>query len=155
MAYQQITIFGNLGKDVEQRFTPDGNAIATFSVAVSEKYGDKETTEWFSCVAFKKTAEIAGQYLRKGSQVIVIGRLRTSSWDDKETGAKRYKTEVMVDKLQLVGGKRETEQDAPRQASAPAPQSAADLDDDIPFVLNVAMFDDPYTSRALRRRARI
>lgn len=114
-----VHLLGNLGRDVETKFTPKGYAVATFTLAVNTrtKQGDewKEAVEWVSCVAFGKTAEIAGEYLHKGSQAFIEGRLKTDSWDDKTTGEKKYRTQVVIDNLVLLGGKGDS---APREESA-------------------------------------
>lgn len=101
-------ILGRLGKDPEMRYLPDGTAIASFSVATSETWKDKgsgekkEKTEWHNVIAFKKLAEICGQYLSKGKLVYIEGRIQTRSWDDKSSGSKRYSTEIIVAELQLL-----------------------------------------------------
>ena len=105
----KVTLLGNLGKDPEVKYTPGGMAVAKFSLATGERRKDKEGnwqdhTEWHNLVAFGKTAEVAGEYLKKGKQVFIEGTLRTSSWDDKESGAKKYKTEIVVNELIMLGG---------------------------------------------------
>ena len=114
-------LLGRLGADPEMRAMPDGTAVCNFTLAtstVSAKSGErKEYTEWHKCCAFNKAAEVAGEYLKKGSQVFVEGSLRTRKWTDKD-GQDRYTTEVVVGRLVLVGGKSEM---------------AAGKDDDIPF----------------------
>jgi len=106
--FQQVVLFGNLGKDPEVKYTPSNMAVARFSLATSKRSKDKDgnwsdRTEWHNCVAFARTAEIAGEYLKKGSQILVVGELQTSSWEDKETGAKKYRTEVVVNELKFAG----------------------------------------------------
>lgn len=132
---------GNLGADPDLRYTGDGKPVANFRIAVTG--GKKDSTEWISAVAWEKTAELAGQYLRKGSKVYVEGRLQTRQWEDKE-GNTRYQTEVVVERIQFLDSKRDSEtrreqEDAPppsngkskgrKGRSAPPPP----LDDDIPF----------------------
>ena len=137
---------GRLGRDPESRFSPDGTQVVSFSIAVGRKYKDREETEWVNIVAFGKLAEICAQYLSKGKQIYISGRLNTQKWQDKETGQDRYSTRVIADQMQMLGGRdddggqRETPQrSAPqRQArpaapAAPASGSLADMDDDIPF----------------------
>ena len=107
----KVIILGHLGRDVEMRYQPSGGAIANFSIATSEAFKDKdgnkqERTEWHRIVLFGRTAEIAGEYLRKGSMAYVEGRLQTRKWTDKE-GAERYTTEIVGDRLQLVGGRND------------------------------------------------
>jgi len=108
----KVILLGNLGKDPEVKYTQGGMAIARFSLATTERAKDKEgnwqdKTEWHNLVAFGRTAEVAGEYLKKGRTVYIEGSLRSSSWDDKETGQKKYKTEVIVNDLVMVGGQRE------------------------------------------------
>jgi len=118
-------LLGRLGADPERRSMPDGTAVCNFTVAtstVSMKSGErKEYTEWHKCCAFNKAAEVAGEYLKKGSQVFIEGSLRTRKWTDKD-GQDKYTTEVVVGRLVLVGG---------RPDSSQAPKSV-DSDDDIP-----------------------
>lgn len=102
----KVLIIGNLGRDPELRYTPNGSAVTEFSVATSRNYtgndGErKEETEWFNVVCWNKTAEIASQYLQKGRKVFIEGRLRTHSWDGPD-GQKRYKTEVVAERLLLI-----------------------------------------------------
>lgn len=106
----KVFLVGNLGRDPEVRSTPSGQAVATFSVATSRKWRDRdgnrqEQTEWHNVVCWGKQAEIAGQYLTKGKQVFVEGRLQTRSWDDKNSGEKRYKTEIICENFQMLGGR--------------------------------------------------
>ena len=108
-------LLGHLGRDPEMRYMPDGTANATLNVATSETYKDRdgnkqERTEWHRAVFWGRTAEVAGEYLRKGSMVYVEGRLRTRKWTDKE-GQDRYTTEIVGDRLQMVGGRRDDEAD--------------------------------------------
>lgn len=135
-------IVGNLGADPEVRYTANSTAVASFSVATSETWKDKATgenqerTEWHRCVCFARLAEIAGEYLRKGSQVYIEGELRTRKWEGKD-GIERYTTEINVRELQMLGGR-----DAPGSGggrsrpgapAGPAPADAPFDDDDIPF----------------------
>ena len=138
-------IVGNLGKDPETRYTPSGTAIASFSVATSESWKDKQTgekqerTEWHRIEAFGKLAEIIGEYLKKGSQVYIEGKLRTDEYE--KDGIKRYSTKIIADEMQMLGSKEGGASDrseqprqqpqANRQPPRPAPD---DFDDDeIPF----------------------
>ncbi len=105
----KVILIGNLGKDPEVKYTPGGMPIAHFTLATNERFKDKEgnwqdRTEWHNLVAFQRTAEIAGEYLKKGRTVYIEGSLRTNSWDDKETGQKKYRTEIIVNDLVLLGG---------------------------------------------------
>lgn len=106
-----VLVLGNVGRDPEMRYTPDGAAMASISVATTSQWKDKNTgekreeTEWHRISFFGRLAEIAGEYLRKGSQVYIEGRLRTRKWQDKETGQDRYSTEIIADVLQMLGSR--------------------------------------------------
>jgi len=132
----KVILVGTLGKDPDVRYTQNGNAVANLSVATSEQWTDKqsgerqEKTEWHRVSIFGKLAEIAGQYLKKGSQVYLEGKLQTRKWQDKN-GNDQYTTEIVLDingQLQMIGGKRDESQQQ-RQQSNLQPQ----MDDDIPF----------------------
>jgi single-strand DNA-binding protein len=152
----KVILIGNLGKDPELRYTPSGTAVASFSLATNERYKDKEgnwqdRTEWHKIVAWQRLAEIAGEYLKKGRTCYIEGRLQTRSWDDKESGQKKYSTEIVASDLVLLGGQGQgqgqggrdhDEEAAPaRSRSASASQAPAHddagsqgiTDDDIPF----------------------
>lgn len=126
----KVILVGNVGKEPEVKYTPSGVPVASLALATNERYKDKqsgewaERTEWHSLKAWQKTAEIIGEYVRKGSKIYVEGRLQTSSWEDKQSGEKKYRTEVVVDELVLLSDK----QDKQREAAA-----AAVTDEDIPF----------------------
>ena len=163
----KVIIVGNLGRDPEVRYMPSGQATASVAIATTEAWKDKTTgekqerTEWHRVVFFGRLAEIAGEYLKKGSQVYVEGSLRTNKWQDKATGQDRYTTEIIANDLQMLGGRgagtgspsmsSDDYSDGPsssappgasasRPAQQPAHQSAGaggnkleDFDDDIPF----------------------
>ena len=104
----KVMIIGNLGRDPEMRYTPSGSPVTSFSVAVSRNWKSREgeareETEWFNVTCWDKLAEIANQYLTKGKQVYIEGRLRTHSWDDKTTGEKKYRTEVVATDMTMLG----------------------------------------------------
>src|SRR6204780_1869256 len=106
----KIFLLGNVGKDPEIRTTASGMTVASFSLATADRakdaqgnWGDK--TEWHNLVAFQRTAEIVRDYGKKGTQVFVEGKIQTRSWDDKESGAKKYRTEILVNELSLLGGR--------------------------------------------------
>ncbi len=106
----KVILVGNLGRDPEVRYMPDGSAIANISVATTDTWKDKsgvkqEKTEWHRVSFFGKTAEVAGQYLKKGSQVYLEGRIQTRKWQDKETGQDRFSTEIVGDRMQMLGGR--------------------------------------------------
>lgn len=105
----KVILVGNLGQDPEVRYTPAGAAVTTISVATTEAWNDKEgnkqeRTEWHRVVFFSRLAEIAGEYLKKGSQVYIEGKLRTNKWQDK-SGNDRYTTEIMANEMQMLGGR--------------------------------------------------
>ena len=115
----KVQLTGNLGKDPETRYTPQGSAITKFSVASSRSWRtaegeDHEETEWFNVVAWNKLAEICAQYLRKGSRVYIEGRLQTRSWDDQATGQKRYMTEVIASDMIMLDSRRDSMGGAPQ-----------------------------------------
>jgi single-strand DNA-binding protein len=149
----KVILIGNLGKDPEVRYLPSGDAVANISIATTETWKDKagekqEKTEWHRVAMFSKLAEIAGEYLKKGSQVYIEGRLETRKWTDKE-GHERYSTEIKADRMQMLGSRSGGSErmappdDAPRGESSssapskkPAPAKGGsfdDLEDDIPF----------------------
>lgn len=149
----KVILVGNLGQDPEVRYLPNGGAVANITLATSESWRDKATgeqkeqTEWHRVVLFGKLAEVAGEYLRKGSQVYIEGQLRTRKWTD-QSGVEKYTTEVLVNVggvMQMLGGKQggNEQSSSPRnssqQRSQPAQQQAQhseppmDFDDDIPF----------------------
>lgn len=127
----KVILVGNLGKDPETKYLPSGDAVTNFTIATTESWKDKsgdkkESTEWHRISAFGKLAEICGEYLKKGSQVYVEGKIKTRKWQDKE-GNDRYSTEISCDRLQMLGGKPESE----KPAKQPAKQR--DEDTEIPF----------------------
>jgi len=152
----KVILVGNLGNDPEVKYTASGSAIANLTVATSESWNDKATgekkeiTEWHRVVLFGKLAEVAGEYLRKGSQVYIEGQLRTRKWTDN-AGMEKYTTEIVVGMngvMQMLGGKQEgksqqqsgwgqPQQPKPQQQSKPAPSGQnvppTDFDDSIPF----------------------
>jgi single-strand DNA-binding protein len=153
----KVILVGNLGKDPETRYMPNGKAVTNFSIATSESWTDKqsgdkqERTEWHNIVMFEKLAEIAAEYLRKGSQVYVEGSLRTRKWQDKE-GKDRYTTEIVARDMQMLGGRggaggggasgggvgggeSRPSRSAPATEERGAPSGADEggFDDDIPF----------------------
>lgn len=138
----KVILVGNLGADPETRYLPSGDAVTNIRLATTDRYKDKqsgdmkELTEWHRLSFFGKLAEVAGQYLRKGSAIYVEGRIRTRKWQD-QSGQDKYSTEIVVDQLQMLGGKQEGQQQAPaqRQAQRPAAQPEPDgfEDTDVPF----------------------
>jgi single-strand DNA-binding protein len=156
MSVNKVILVGNIGKDPEVKFLPSGQAVANFSIATSEKFKGRdggemqEKTEWHNVVAYAKVAEIIRDYAKKGSKIYVEGRLTTRNWDDKETGKKVYRTEIVVNEFVLLSGRgeggesgggsynRASSQTAsfdqrPAHAQEDYAQSAEITDDDIPF----------------------
>jgi single-strand DNA-binding protein len=138
----KVILLGNLGKDPEVRYTGSGVAVATFSMATSEQWRDadgnaQERTEWHNIVVWRKLAEIVGEYLKKGSKIYCEGRLQYRTYDDKN-GVKRYVTEIVMDTLVMLDGKKSGEthrEDDGHHAPPPpsAPSSPQSKDDDLPF----------------------
>ena len=150
----KVILIGNLGADPETRYLPSGDAVTNIRIATSEKWKDKsgeqqEHTEWHRIAFFGKLAEIAGEYLKKGSPVYVEGRIRTRKWQDKESGQDRYSTEVVADRMQLLGSRGGGAEAMPREPAAAGASTAGgggkpqqqqkkggafdQMDDDIPF----------------------
>ena len=152
----KVILVGNLGADPDTRYMPSGKAVTNIRVATSESWKDRTTgdmqerTEWHSVVMYDKLGEIAAEYLRKGSQVYIEGKIRTRKWQDKE-GKDRYTTEIIADQMQMLGGRgggggsseprepRSTTRPAEDRSAAPAPVDegggggGGEFDDDIPF----------------------
>jgi single-strand DNA-binding protein len=155
----KVILVGNLGADPETRYLPNGDAVTNIRMATTESWKDKtsgerrELTEWHRVVFYRKLAEIAGQYLKKGSPVYIEGRIRTRKWQDKE-GQERYTTEIEANEMQMLGGRQNTSSSggeteygsnqppaapatgSPHPAPATSPKkspSFEDMDDDIPF----------------------
>jgi len=149
----KVILIGNLGKDPEVRYMPSGGAVCSVTVATTDSWKDKQTgerqerTEWHSVVFYNRLAEIAGEYLKKGAKVYIEGSLRTRKWQDKNSGADRYTTEINANEMQMLDGRSgggmdaggyNQQQSSPRQAQ-PATANvggdagAAPFDDDIPF----------------------
>jgi single-strand DNA-binding protein len=140
----KVILVGRLGKDPEIRSTAGGQTVARFSLATDDRYTDKngekqERTEWHNIVAWAKLAEICGQYLRKGKLVYIEGAIRTDSWDDKETGQKRYKTEIIANTMQMLDRRSDEEGGssgggyARNRGGASAPATQMDDEDEVPF----------------------
>ncbi len=147
----KVMLIGNLGRDPEVRSTPSGQNVASFSLATNRKWKDRdgnrqEQTEWHNIVCWGRQAEIAGQYLTKGKQIYIEGRIQTRSWDDKASGEKKYRTEIICDNFQMLGSRGSGGGDysggegggaagggySGGAGSSPASSSGPD-DDDIPF----------------------
>ena len=147
----KVILIGNLGRDPEVRYTPNGDSITNINIATTDTWKDKatgdkkEATEWHRVVFFGRLAEIAGQYLKKGRQVYVEGALRTRKWQDKE-GQERYTTEIVANEMKMLGSREGMSDAPPREsgggagaanrpaaAAAPAAGNFNDFEDDIPF----------------------
>ena len=145
----KVILVGNLGRDPEVRYSPEGAAICNVSIATTSQWKDRnsgekrEETEWHRVVFYNRLAEIAGEFLKKGRSVYIEGRIKTRKYQDKETGADRYSTEIVAEEMQMLGGSgnadgQASQQHAPKSSKGrggkgkPAPQ-ANDQDDDIPF----------------------
>ena len=148
----KVILVGNLGRDPETRYTTSGDAVTNIRLATTDTWKDKngekqERTEWHNIVFYGRQAEIAGEYLKKGRQIYVEGRLQTRKWQDKE-GQDRYTTEIIADRMQMLGGREGGAQPPAEPAqraagtdtrggakggAAPAKKNADDFDDDIPF----------------------
>ena len=145
----KVILLGNVGKDPEIRATQGGMTVANFSIATTDRIKGQDgqftdKTEWHNLVAFQRTAEIVRDYVKKGNKLYVEGRLQTSSWDDKESGQKKYRTEILVNELSLLGGGPRSEgasssgysrSSAPSGGGSSQPDYADTgiTDDDIPF----------------------
>jgi len=150
----KVILLGNVGKDPEIRSTPGGTMVASFTLATSDRQKDaqgnwQDRTEWHNLKAFNRTAEIIRDYVKKGSKLYIEGKITTNSWDDKETGQKRYRTEILVNDLSLLSGRDEGSgsgysrssgsgstasfDQRPPAGSDDYAQSAEISDDDIPF----------------------
>jgi len=149
----KVILLGNVGKDPEVRSTASGVQVASFTLATSDRQKDaqgnwQERTEWHNLKAFNRTAEIVRDYVKKGSKLYIEGKITTNSWDDKETGQKRYRTEIIVNDLSLLSGREEGSGGYSRSSSTSSSsnydqrppagqdevaQSAEISDDDIPF----------------------
>ena len=123
----QCNFIGRLGRDPETRYTQSGKAVASFSLACSEKRGREESIEWVNVVAWEKLAEICGQYLTKGSLVFISGRMQTRKWQDKEGGT-RYTTEIVAREMKMLDGRESGGRDV-----APEPGPPTNFGDDVPF----------------------
>jgi single-strand DNA-binding protein len=139
MSVNKVILVGNLGRDPEVRATPSGQSVCSLSLATTERFTDRggqqrDQTEWHNVVVWGKQADLCGQYLKKGRQVYVEGRLTTRQYDAKDGTGKRYRTEVVAQRVQFLGGRASTgfENDVPDLNSGPDASPPVD-DDDIPF----------------------
>ena len=138
----RVTLIGNLGRDPEMRYLPSGEAVATFSVATTEQWKDKqggkqERTDWHRVEFIGRTAEVCGEYLKKGAPVYIEGRIQYDKWTDKD-GVEKTMTKIRGDRMQMLGGKSDGERRSQPEPSEPKPEpqrksAPVDFDDDIPF----------------------
>ncbi|MGA3048712.1 MAG: single-stranded DNA-binding protein [Terracidiphilus sp.] len=133
----KVILLGNVGKDPEIRSTPGGTMVATFGLATTDRQKDaqgswQDRTEWHNLVAFGRTAEIVRDYVKKGNKLYIEGALRTSSWDDKQSGQKRYKTEIIVNDLSLLSGREDGSSSGGYSRSASSSSSSAGFDQRAP-----------------------
>lgn len=136
-SFNKVILLGTLTRDPEVRYTPKGSAVADIGLALNHQYktdgGEKrEEVTFVDITLWGRTAEVAGEYLKKGRQTLIEGRLTLDTWDDKQTGQKRSKLKVVGETLQLLGGRDDTRQSGGQQAPRPAPAAEPD-DDEIPF----------------------
>jgi single-strand DNA-binding protein len=140
----KVILVGNVGKDPEVKYSPSGTPVAKFSLATNEKYKDRsdewqERTEWHNIVAWQRLAEIVGEYVKKGAKLYIEGKLQTSSWEDRESGTKKYRTEIIARDIVLLGPHENTDcepEPSNRNGHRPKPASADPTeitDQDIPF----------------------
>jgi len=134
----KVILIGNLGRDPEVRSTPSGQPVANFSLATNRRWKDRdgnrqEQTEWHNIVCWGRQAEVAGQYLTKGKRIYVEGRLQTRSWDDKQSGEKKYRTEIVCENFQMLGGRGEEGGGSSSGGEYSGPSDSGPEDDDIPF----------------------
>lgn len=164
----RVILLGNLGRDPETRYTTGGDAVCNLSIATSETWKDKngekvERVEWHRVVLFGRTAEVAGEYLKKGATVYIEGRLQTKKYTDKD-GVEKYSTEIIGDRMQMIskakdgdgGGDAPAEERAPRTGAAGNKNSGKpdDFDDDLPFIFNACAHEDVSPLARRMRRAR-
>jgi len=134
----KVILVGNLGADPESRAMPSGSSVTNIRVATSESWKDKTTgdqqerTEWHNVAFFGRLAEVAAEYLHKGSQVYIEGKIRTRKWQDRD-GKDRWSTEIIANEMQMLGGRAGSGAPAPAEAVAEAPQPSSEFNDDIPF----------------------
>ena len=129
----KITATGRIAADAEVRFTPSGDPVASFRIASDVGFGDKKTTNWFSCQVWGKRGESLAPHLIKGTPVTVFGALTLREWNDKE-GQKRLSPDIRIDEIEFQGGKKDSEPSQPQRNAQGAPKaSISDMDDDIPF----------------------
>lgn len=157
-------VLGNVGRDPDTRYTASGDAVCSFSIATTEKWSDKtsgekkESTEWHRITIFGKLAEMASNYVRKGTQVYVEGKISTRKWTDK-SGVERYSTDIIASDLKMLGSKPSGEQQEKKfegGAATGAPKGDfSDMDDDIPFLLNELYNVPTVVSKAFMRARRV
>jgi single-strand DNA-binding protein len=133
----KVILIGNLGKDPEIRYSPSGQPVTKFSLATGSRWKDKEgqwqdRTDWHNIVAFGRMAEVCNEYLKKGRQVYIEGRIQTRSYDDRD-GNKRWITEIIAQNVNLLGRKGEPEEEVPEETDQPLVEETKTEDEDLPF----------------------
>jgi single-strand DNA-binding protein len=146
----KVILIGNLGKDPEVKYTPQGTPVAKITLATNERFKGKDgqwqdRTEWHNVVLWQRLAEIAGEYLKKGGKVYIEGRLQTRSWDDKQTGQKKYMTEVVANDLVLLGGRGEGSGDYEGGRSRGASAGGNNFDQSVPEAEHAPAGSSPIT----------
>lgn len=137
-ALNKVLLIGNLGADPETRYTTSGDPVCNIRLATTESWKDKQTgeqkeaTEWHRVVFYNRLAEVAGQYLKKGSQVYIEGKIKTRKWTDKD-GVERYTTEIQASEMKMLGGRQDGTNSQPNQSKQQSAASFSDDDSDIPF----------------------
>ncbi len=139
-SFNKVILMGNLTRDPQVKYTPGGTAVAEIGLAVGRKWLDKQSNQWKEETTFVditlwgRTAEVAGEYMQKGKSVLIEGRLRLDTWDDRESGQKRSKLKVIGENLVMLGGKQgEKSEPRPEQPSQPDNSDPSDTPDDVPF----------------------
>lgn len=151
----KVILIGNLGKDPEVKYTPSGVPVAKFSLATNERFKDKsgewqDRTEWHNIVAWQRMAEIVGEYVKKGSKIYIEGKLQTSSWEDKQSGEKKYRTEIVANDLVLLGGRGEGGDSEGRFSRGAGASAASSIDqrqahgDDVAQTAEITDEDIPF-----------
>jgi single-strand DNA-binding protein len=145
----KVVLLGHIGKDPDVRYTPSGTALAKFSLATNEAFKDKsgewqERTEWHNVVAWQRLAEIVGEYVHKGTRAYVEGRLQTSSWNDRQSGETRHRTEIVAREIVLLGGPREEQQNGHAVHSSPGATVVEEPERDFATASQISDEDIPF-----------
>jgi single-strand DNA-binding protein len=149
MSVNKVILVGNLGRDPEVRYASSGSAVCSFTMATSRTYKDKQgerkdETEWHRVVAFGRTAEVCGEYLKKGSMVYIEGRIKTNKWQDKETGADRYSTDIVTENMKMLGKRGDNAGGGAQQRSSSPQTSSGNNDPYQPLPGDIPDSDVPF-----------